>query len=323
MHGKTWFELPFFDLEFLFYHALNGYAGHFADGYDLFARSKSSATQEALVTQREQMEQVLLAQPGREQLWFALVAALRQNQADLSQMGYLSDQMPTLESSLLLDQRLDLITRFERLSSPPVVHVLLDNAGRELCWDLILVDALLSARPETKVTLHAKPWPMFVSDASRADVEFCMKRMGDAQPSAPLRCLSERLERAVRAGRLEMQARPDWGEPRDFSGLSDGLGTELAQAGLVLAKGDLNYRRFVADRAWAFDTPVEQATAQVPFFAYCLRVLKSEAVVGLAQDVVERARSIDPEWATSGRFTMVQRLGLGAARTDSCSRSSN
>jgi Damage-control phosphatase ARMT1-like domain len=78
---------------------------------------------------------------------------------------------------------------------------------------------------------------------------------------------------------------------------------------VVMSKGDLNYRRFVGDRAWPADTPVAVAAGAVPFASYALRVLKSDAVAGVEPGVVARAAAADPDWRTDGSFALVQRLG--------------
>ncbi|MEV0611489.1 ARMT1-like domain-containing protein [Polymorphospora rubra] len=57
-----------------------------------------------------------------------------------------------------------------------------DNAGRELLADLVLVDHLLAAGLAERVTLHVKPYPYYVSDATTADVVGCLRRLASGPP---------------------------------------------------------------------------------------------------------------------------------------------
>jgi hypothetical protein len=79
---------------------------------------------------------------------------------------------------------------------------------------------------------------------------------------------------------------------------------------LVVFKGDLNYRRLVGDCLWdpttLFDDAVDYL-GDLPVAA--LRTLKSDVVVGVPRDRVERLDAEDPEWRINGRQTVVQFRG--------------
>ena len=79
-----------------------------------------------------------------------------------------------------------------------------DNAGRELVADLLLVDRLLADDLAASVTLHLKPSPYFVSDATARDLADCL----GALPGPLGRAAGERLRSAAAAGRLAVAARP-------------------------------------------------------------------------------------------------------------------
>lgn len=185
------------------------------------------------------------------------------------------------------------------------MHLLLDNAGAELCFDLALVDALLRFT-RAQVTLHAKPCPMFVSDARPEEVLQAIRAFHGG--GTALAAWGQRLDAARAAQRLVLRAESDWGEPRDFSNLTRTLAADLKAAHVVIAKGDLNYRRFLEDRTWPVDTRPCVATAKVPFRAFCLRVLKSDVVVGLDVETAARAEALDLDWRTGGKFAVVEQL---------------
>jgi len=300
----TWQGLPFFDLEFLFYHAINSLTGYWSDGFDVFARNKTAALNVAIANERAGLERVLLVAQARDSLRGAITGALLGNQADLSQLAYLQGQSTGAQSRLLLDEGEVLLARLLDAKCD-VIHLLLDNAGAELCFDLALVDALLRFT-RAQIVLHAKPCPMFVSDALPKDVRQAISAL--QQAGADLAVCGQRLTAALVEERLVLCAEPDWGEPRDFSNLSSALALELTVADVVIAKGDLNYRRFLEDRMWPVDTRPDVATAKIPFRAFCLRVLKSDVMVGLDAETVARAQASDPKWRTSGQFAIIQHL---------------
>jgi len=241
-------------------------------------------------------------------LWLALLG----NEADYSQLGTGAAAPSSWRDHLVVDERAALIEALLRLPDGGSVHFIADNAGPELVADLVLADALLGRG--ARVVLHAKPWPMFVSDALIEDVPATIDAIG-ALPEGPARALASRLERARQDGRLEAREHTAWGEPRHFDALPAELAGALAAAQVVVSKGDLNYRRFVGDRAWPVETPAAIASSGVPFAAHALRVLKSDAVVGVAPDVAARAAARSPDWRTEGSHALVQRLGAPVARS--------
>ncbi|MEO1507856.1 MAG: ARMT1-like domain-containing protein, partial [Cyanobacteria bacterium J06633_23] len=175
-------------------------------------------------------------------------------------------------------------------------------------WDLVMVDALLSLFNNIRVIIHVKPWPMFVSDALSIDVEKTLNRFISENLSESICLMGQRLRTAIDCDRLQIQAEVDWGEPRHFNALDKTLGDTLSNSIGVISKGDLNYRRFVQDRQWPMDTPVQMATSGVPFKALALRVLKSDALVGVDPSITATAAAKFDDWRTRGYFAVVQSL---------------
>lgn len=296
--GADWSSLPFLDLELLFYHGLNSLVGYFDHGTDVFLTARRTALHEAPLGP--------FGSPDATLAEFVR-AALFANEADQSQAA--ADRRPRNEvGRILVDHGMELVARLLRSTSRgDSVHVMLDNAGTELVADLALVDAILSLG-DAKIVLHGKPWPMFVSDALVSDVDASIHHMM-AHGSVGIRDRGRRLATALASGRLERRADAAWGEPRCFGELGDDLSTELRAAAVVIAKGDLGYRRFIEDRAWPADTPVARAIAGVPFGGFALRMLKSEAVVGIPADTIAAATRESREWRTNGRYSVIQWLG--------------
>ena len=294
--GATWLDLPFFDLEFVFYLALNAIAGYFEGGPDIFQAARREAREAALRTLPAGTAPVDLG----ERLWAALLG----NEADLSQMFKADPHASPWRDRLVVDERPALLDRLAHLRPRAAIHILADNAGTELLADLLLVDALLS-EGDRRVVIYCKPWPMFVSDALIEDVGATVEGLR-AHPAGA------RLRAALDDGRLQAHRHPNLGEPRHFDHLDADLTAGLAGADLVLAKGDLNYRRFTGDRDWPIDTPAAVASRAVPFEAFALRVLKSDTLVGATPAAAARATTLSASWRTDGTHALVQRLGMRA-----------
>jgi hypothetical protein len=88
--------------------------------------------------------------------------------------------------------------------------------------------------------------------------------------------------------------------------MPDPLLRELAQADLIISKGDANYRRLLGDRHWQFTTPFDDVVCYLPAPFVAIRTLKSEMVAGLDPGQPERVAIQDPNWLIDGRWGMIQ-----------------
>lgn len=84
------------------------------------------------------------------------------------------------------------------------------------------------------------------------------------------------------------------------------LRQELASAGLVLVKGDVNYRRLLDDRRWPPTTRMETVCAYFPTSFVTLRTLKGEIMVGLQPGQVQALQAEDPTWLINGKRGVIQ-----------------
>jgi hypothetical protein len=184
------------------------------------------------------------------------------------------------------------------------VHVIADNAAAELLPDLVLIDHLLTTGRASRVVLHVKPYPYYVSDATSADVIDCLRRLVDATGYA--RESGCRLWEAMRSARLVVATHPYWCSPLSFHDMPDELRATLATATLTIVKGDLNYRRLLGDRLWSPTRPFDELVAYFPSPVAALRTLKSDVIAGLAPDTVAALDSTGQPWRTSGSHALVQ-----------------
>jgi len=96
-----------------------------------------------------------------------------------------------------------------------------------------------------------------------------------------------------------------------MNALSSEVDAALGRAAVVLAKGDLNYRRFFEDRAWPESTLVSVASVATGMCAFSLRVLKSDCVVGVSEADVSKLVRADSSWRSNGKYSLVQRVDKG------------
>ncbi|KAJ9095245.1 hypothetical protein QFC21_005611 [Naganishia friedmannii] len=168
------------------------------------------------------------------------------------------------------------------------VDIVLDNAGFELYTDLILADFLVSHTPFVKqVVFHPKTIPWFVSDTLPYDFTWAIESLKDESffiKHAPeitssdlsvLKALGERWTRHMESGvfKLSIPTTTPLGAPSlaDFwttqhsyqylPAEAPELLAELKKSALVIFKGDLNYRKLVADGKWPATTPFAAALA--------------------------------------------------------------
>ena len=215
-----------------------------------------------------------------------------------------------MESHLLVDQRaaiLDHIFAAGQASLPAVqrIDLIADNAGQELLYDLSLVDRMLDQANVPAVQFHLKTHPTFVSDAMVKDVQETIGYLLE-QPQVNGRELGARLNGYLEQGRLRLKDDPFWTSPLALWEMPYRLREDLAGSGLILIKGDANYRRMLGDRHWPYTTPLANIIRYLPAPTAALRVLKSEVAAGLQPGQPEKLQELDPDWLVNGKWGVIQ-----------------
>ncbi|MFC9125076.1 damage-control phosphatase ARMT1 family protein [Streptomyces sp. NPDC057067] len=306
--GRPWFDAPFLWAESYFYRRLLeavGYSGEGPwQGVDPFASFKRAELNGPTVDEELRSLDDLVDVPAAERATALLGASLWGNRADLGFRGPAGESAPgEADPGLVADDSAALWALLPA-GSPATVAVIADNTGRELIPDLVLIDHLLRHGHAQRVVLHVKPCPYYVSDAMTADVVDCLRRMSGAPGEAG--AIGRRVWEAMGAGRLDVRTHAFFCAPYPYERMPADLRAELGAATLTILKGDLNYRRLVGDRRWPATTPFAGPTAYFPGAVAALRTLKSDVVVGLDQETLDRLEGSGKAWRTSGTHALIQ-----------------
>lgn len=300
----TWQGTAWFYAEFFAYRLLIQAVRWWETGRDPFAPHKA---EEYAGGQPWALLERALADPDappEDRLFRALTFALWANRIDLSlaSVAALGGES-TRAADLLADQRPAAVERLLAASGP--VHIVTDNAGSELTLDLALAGALL-ALTDALVVLHVKLHPVFVSDATPADVLALIGWLADGRAGGAGASLGAALQAAFDSGRLRLAPDLFWNSAHPLWNLPDYLVETMRGARLVVIKGDANYRRAVGDALWPAETPFAEAMDYFPAPLLALRTLKSDPIVGLPPGLTTQLDAEDAEWRVNGRRGVAQ-----------------
>jgi hypothetical protein len=308
--GQTWLELPLIAAEMYFYRRILEATGYFQPGsgcgVDPYRLQKKLGLAQAGSALAQALQQGLPAKA--ERLHRLILLSLWGNQADLSLWPVQGEsggkaQSGAGETHLLTDQSMIAEKRLADLSGGQV-EWLLDNFGVEICFDLLLVDALLALGSRLRIRLHVKPHPCFVSDAIAPDVTQALDWMRSDGP-VWARSAAGRLVQAQQAGRMQVVSHFFWASPAPAWQAPPDLWNDLAGSVFLISKGDVNYRRWLGDARWPSATSLD-AIIKPPAPLFLLRVLKSDIIAGLNPGKADEIRTRDPHWQVNGQWGVMQ-----------------
>ena len=318
--GQDWLQAPWFFVETYFYRRVLEATGYFmpgpGQGNDPFFYQKRQGLEAAGEAIRVLGEQIrpLLAGDIQEQEGLARLLAvdLWGNQVDMSLWPVGSEEKPDhtdtaqQKAHTLIDDSLAIGEQLLGQETPVKrIDIILDNAGFELVTDLFLAAYLLKRGITETVTLHAKPHPTFVSDATIKDVRQTVTTLvADYHPEVA--AVAKILEELLAKGRLRLLDDWFWTSSLEMWLMPEPLRTDLSRSALIICKGDANYRRLLGDRHWPLTTNFADVVAYAPAPLVALRTLKSEVAVGLEPGQVDMLNGQDPGWQVNGRWGVIQ-----------------
>lgn len=319
--GQLWVDVPWFFAETYFFRLILEITNYFRpgiwQGVDPFELQKSQgleASLDSIILLCSQANNWLdNSQLGEESDQTTLIAllyfALWGNRVDLSLWSAFDSDRSRFDIQTQLAHILvndaSQVTELLTSSQGGRIDFILDNAGFELVCDLCLVDFLLTSRLVNQVYLHLKPHPTFVSDAMIKDVHYTTNFLA-ATGNQQVTSFAKRLQENIASGCLVLSEDYFWTSPLAFWEIPNSLKNELANASLVVVKGDANYRRLLGDAHWELTTNIADIVCYLPVPMVALRTLKSEVAVGLKPEVIEEVAKSDSSWLTNGQWGVVQ-----------------
>jgi hypothetical protein len=293
--GERWLAAEWFYAELAFYREMVAACRYWETGRDPFEPFKEEEIAADRLWSRLERAQSLPRSSREDRIAQLLGESLWANRVDLS-YTVAASRDHAHAADFLVDDREAAAPILARDGAD--VHVVADNAGTELALDLVLADAILEA-PSSRVFMHLKIEPTFVSDAMPRDVwRFCEAL--DARPGEP-KALATRLRAAFDAGRFLLLPDAFWSGPFFLTAAPPHIAAALASATIVLVKGDANYRRVVGDALWPPEEPFSSACKGLSYPLLCLRTMKSDSILGLPPGLTNRLDVDDPEWRVNGR----------------------
>ncbi|KAG1774711.1 hypothetical protein EV702DRAFT_1122165 [Suillus placidus] len=209
----------------------------------------------------------------------------------------------------------------------------LDNAGFELFTDFVFADFLVTYTPYfSQVVFHPKLFPWFVSDVTPADFTNTISSLlssaffppnSTTSPDsvAHLQQMVTRWKNYIDKGIFTLatdisngqKMTEFWNGPWPYWNMNE-LAPELGQwlngSGLVIFKGDLNYRKLAGDVKWPVSTPFPTAIGPLAgsFPLLSLRTNKADVAVGIDEKVAEDLDNKGEKWRVSGKYALVSFL---------------
>lgn len=308
--GKTWRQLPWFFAETYFYRRLLEIVRYFQPGalylQDPFEPQKRQALQHGMSLLAGFLQAAAKDGTLQAQIALWLQHSLWGNRADLSNAQTAAKAYSPFaqEAGRLLIDHTEQIWELLRDGRIQRLDLIADNSGLELLVDLHWIALLLRYDLVHEVHLHLKGQPYFVSDAMIKDFEASLAALR-ASPVPELNALGDYVSRQQSIGRLAVHDHPFWATCLFFKELPDDLRQELAQADLLVFKGDVNYRRLVEDRHWPPTSRLEDIAGHLPASFVTLRTLKGEVIVGLEEGMAETLAQQDPQWLINGEHGVI------------------
>ena len=244
----------------------------------------------------------------------ATVEGYDSRQDHLSSLDSSQESQQALRTNVLADHSAALWKLLELVqkastSSKRQVDFVLDNAGLEIFADICFADWLLSVGLADKVQFHLKQLPWFVSDALIKDFKWTLETLS-SQENKTLSDLGEKWKARLKDSSFVVTDHSFWTTSYEYAAMrsvAPELYQMLSESHLVFFKGDLNYRKLLADRNWLYTGKFSMALGGFEPTNLCaLRTLKADLVTGLPPGAAERAAKENKYWMATGQYAVIQ-----------------
>ena len=189
------------------------------------------------------------------------------------------------------------------------IDFVLDNMGFEIITDLCLAEWLLTAGLADTIHFHCKSMPWFVSDALIKDLVWTIEQL-IASDDSSLSEVGSKWQQRFKDGTFVHKDHYFWTTSFEYAAMekvAPDLYHDLSKAYLVFFKGDLNYRKLLADRNWLYTEQFSIALGGFkPTNVCALRTLKADIVTGLPPGAADKAAQENKDWMVTGQYAVLQ-----------------
>lgn len=219
------------------------------------------------------------------------------------------DSLESYEWCVLADSSQEIWDCVKAGGSSSTIDIILDNAGYEIFTDFILADFLLHYGFAKKLRFHCKAIPWLISDVVYRDFHWSINQL--SKSIVPdVEAFGKRLKGYLDAGRLELHPTIFfWSSPYEFQAMkviAPKLYAELSTSHLLIFKGDLNYRKLLADMNWPFNSRFADVIGVFRPTNLCsLRTVKADLICELPYGKEKELNKIDSLWMTTGQFGVI------------------
>ncbi|KAH8351823.1 hypothetical protein KR084_000001 [Drosophila pseudotakahashii] len=191
-----------------------------------------------------------------------------------------------------------------------IVDFICDNGGFEFFTDMLLLEYIVDNKLATQVRVHVKAIPWYISDVTRADVDWTLDYLIRNKDEC-LSAVGKKWARLMSSEKIVIAPTSYfWTGPQPYFVMVESdleLYRLLTTSRLAIFKGDLNYRKLMGDYIW--DSAEEFITCLRgfrPTNICALRTVKCEVVCGLPEGMADTLLRSDHNWMISGNYGVIQ-----------------
>lgn len=219
-------------------------------------------------------------------------------------------ELDKYNNDLLVDQTHEIWTCINADKQNKVIDVICDNSGYELLSDFVLCDFIIAHKLASKIKFRVKAIPWFISDVIPKDFYYTLSELEKSDDEV-LREAGKKWMGYLESGHFVLEPVDHFfTSPYEFykmEKIAPELYQSLQQSHLVIFKGDLNYRKLLADINW--DPTIDFRTALnnfLPATNLCsLRTIKADLVCGLKPGQYEELWETNENWMASGQYGVI------------------
>lgn len=210
---------------------------------------------------------------------------------------------------MLVNKCAEIWTCVQSGNASSTIDIVQDNCGYECFTDFVLADFLIREKLAGTIRFHVKAIPWFISDVRKDDFHWAINALSEnADPV--LSEFGQRLAQYFAEGQIQLcNTEFFWTSPYEYQlmeKINRKLYEQLSQAHLVIFKGDLNYRKLLADLNTSFSATFVDVLGNFrPTNLCALRTIKADLICELKDGIADELAKSDPMWMETGQYGLI------------------